>query len=194
MSFSTSLWLRSMNSSCCTTSEKCFCEKSSAACIRSTQLCVSAKSRMPRQLDGSSWLLRKSQQALFTPEKGERRNNKLLKKKKRHYTRGKERKNEKERWEKEKEKGKGTKRRVYKKDRNALFLGRVYDYMTLKCGVQIIARHRLWTQITTSMSKSPVLDPARKIRAHNIMYPGWQHIKIKQMHHSQCAVFTQVIL
>lgn len=67
ISFSTSAWLSSMNSSCWTTSEKCFWEKSSAACIRSRQLWVSAKSRMPRQLEGSSWLSRKSQHALFTP-------------------------------------------------------------------------------------------------------------------------------
>lgn len=67
MSFSTSVWPSSMNSSCWTTSEKCFWEKSSAACIRSRQLWVSAKSRMPRQLEGSSWLSRKSQHALFTP-------------------------------------------------------------------------------------------------------------------------------
>lgn len=67
MSFSTSVWLSSMNSSCWTTSEKCFWEKSSAACIRSRQLWVSAKSRIPRQLEGSSWLSKKSQHALFTP-------------------------------------------------------------------------------------------------------------------------------
>lgn len=45
-----------------------------------------------------------------------------------------------------------------------------------------------------SMPKSPVLETARKprekIRAHNIMYPVWQYIKIKQMRHSLCAVFT----
>lgn len=69
ISFSTSVWLSSMNSSCWTTSGKCFWEKSSAACIKSRQLWVSAKSRIPRQLEGSSWLSRKSQQALFTPEK-----------------------------------------------------------------------------------------------------------------------------
>ena len=67
MSFSTSPWLRRMNSSCCTTSGKCFWLKTSAACIRSTQLWVSAKSRMPRQLEGSSWLSKNSQQACFTP-------------------------------------------------------------------------------------------------------------------------------
>lgn len=67
MSFSTSPWLRRMNSSCCTTSGKCFWLKTSAACIRSTQLWVSAKSLMPRQLDGSSWLSKNSQQACFTP-------------------------------------------------------------------------------------------------------------------------------
>lgn len=67
MSFSTSPWLRRMNSSCCTTSGKCFWLKTSAACIRSTQLWVSAKSLIPRQLEGSSWLSKNSQQACFTP-------------------------------------------------------------------------------------------------------------------------------
>lgn len=75
ISFSTSLWLSSINSSCCTTSAKCFCENSSAACIKSRQLCVSAKSRIPRQFDGSNWLLRKSQQALFTPAENKHTNN-----------------------------------------------------------------------------------------------------------------------
>lgn len=67
MSFSTSSWFKRINSSCWTTSGKCFWLKTSAACIRSTQLCVSAKSRMPKQFDGSSWLSRNSQQACFTP-------------------------------------------------------------------------------------------------------------------------------
>lgn len=67
MSFSTSSWLKRMNSSCWTTSGKCFWLNTSAACIKSTQLCVSAKSRIPKQLDGSSWLSRNSQQACFTP-------------------------------------------------------------------------------------------------------------------------------
>lgn len=67
MSFSTSSWFKRMNSSCWTTSGKCFWLKTSAACIRSTQLCVSAKSRMPKQFDGSSWLSKNSQQACFTP-------------------------------------------------------------------------------------------------------------------------------
>lgn len=57
----------SMNSSVLATSTKCCSTYLCAALSRSPQECVSAKPRMPRQLEGSSWLSRNLQQASRTP-------------------------------------------------------------------------------------------------------------------------------
>lgn len=56
-----------MNSSVLDTSTKCWRTYLCADLRRSLQECVSAKPRMPRQLDGSSWLSRNLQQASRTP-------------------------------------------------------------------------------------------------------------------------------
>lgn len=57
----------SMNSSVLDTSTKCCRTYLCADLSRSLQECVSAKPRMPRQLEGSSWLRRNLQQASRTP-------------------------------------------------------------------------------------------------------------------------------
>lgn len=56
-----------MNSSVLDTSTKCCRTYLWADLSRSLQECVSAKPRMPRQLEGSSWLRRNLQQASRTP-------------------------------------------------------------------------------------------------------------------------------
>lgn len=56
-----------MNSSVLDTSTKCWRTYLCADLRRSLQECVSAKPRIPRQLDGSSWLSRNLQQASRTP-------------------------------------------------------------------------------------------------------------------------------
>lgn len=57
----------SMNSSVLATSTKCCSTYLCAALSRSLHECVSANPRMPRQLEGSSWLRRNLQQASRTP-------------------------------------------------------------------------------------------------------------------------------
>lgn len=57
----------SMNSSVLDTSTKCCRTYLCADLSRSLQECVSANPRMPRQLEGSSWLSRNLQQASRTP-------------------------------------------------------------------------------------------------------------------------------
>lgn len=57
----------SMNSSVLATSTKCCSTYLCAAFSRSLHECESAKPRMPRQLEGSSWLSRNLQQASRTP-------------------------------------------------------------------------------------------------------------------------------
>lgn len=57
----------SMNSSVLDTSTKCCRTYLCADLSRSLQECVSAKPRMPRQFEGSSWLRRNLQQASRTP-------------------------------------------------------------------------------------------------------------------------------
>lgn len=57
----------SMNSSVLDTSTKCCSRYLCADLSRSLQECVSANARMPRQLEGSSWLSRNLQQASRTP-------------------------------------------------------------------------------------------------------------------------------
>lgn len=57
----------SMNSSVLDTSTKCCRTYLCADLSRSLQECVSANPRMPRQLEGSSWLRRNLQQASRTP-------------------------------------------------------------------------------------------------------------------------------
>lgn len=64
---STCLRGRSMNSSVLETSTKCCRTYLWADFKRSLQECVSAKPRIPRQLDGSSWLSKNLQQASRTP-------------------------------------------------------------------------------------------------------------------------------
>lgn len=57
----------SMNSSVLDTSTKCCSRYLCADLSKSLQECVSANARMPRQLEGSSWLSRNLQQASRTP-------------------------------------------------------------------------------------------------------------------------------